>query len=141
EKGRERAVILDDIASGATNIAIGTHALFQEAVVFHDLVLAIVDEQHRFGVHQRLAITAKGNAPDMLVMTATPIPRTLVLTAFGDMDVSKLTEKPAGRQPIRTVTLPLERLDELVGRMVDAVADGQKIYWICPLVEESEEIK
>ncbi|RWD99378.1 MAG: ATP-dependent DNA helicase RecG, partial [Mesorhizobium sp.] len=85
--------------------------------------------------------TAKGDAPDMLVMTATPIPRTLVLTAFGDMDVSKLTEKPAGRQPIRTVTLPLERLDELVGRMHDAVAEGQKIYWICPLVEESEEIK
>ncbi|TIM17294.1 MAG: ATP-dependent DNA helicase RecG, partial [Mesorhizobium sp.] len=83
-------------------------------------VLAVIDEQHRFGVHQRLAITAKGDAPDMLVMTATPIPRTLVLTAFGDMDVSKLTEKPAGRQPIRTVTLPLERLDELVGRMRDA---------------------
>ncbi|TIW77138.1 MAG: ATP-dependent DNA helicase RecG, partial [Mesorhizobium sp.] len=116
-------------------------ALFQETVSFHDLVLAVIDEQHRFGVHQRLAITAKGDAPDMLVMTATPIPRTLVLTAFGDMDVSKLTEKPAGRQPIRTVTLPLERLDELVGRMLDAVADGQKIYWICPLVEESEEIK
>ncbi len=77
----------------------------------------------------------------MLVMTATPIPRTLVLTAFGDMDVSRLTEKPAGRQPIRTVTLPLERLDELVGRIRDAIADGQKVYWICPLVEESEEIK
>ena len=109
--------------------------------MFHDLVLAIVDEQHRFGVHQRLAITAKGNAPDMLVMTATPIPRTLVLTAFGDMDVSKLTEKPAGRQPIQTVTLPLERMGELVERMRRAVAEGQKIYWICPLVEESEEIK
>ncbi|RUV69004.1 ATP-dependent DNA helicase RecG, partial [Mesorhizobium sp. M1A.F.Ca.IN.020.30.1.1] len=128
-------------ASGAIDIVVGTHALFQETVTFHDLVLAVVDEQHRFGVHQRLAITAKGDAPDMLVMTATPIPRTLVLTAFGDMDVSKLTEKPAGRQPIRTVTLPMERLDELVGRMVDAVAEGQKIYWICPLVEESEEIK
>ena len=92
-------------------------------------------------MHQRLAINAKGDAPDMLVMTATPIPRTLVLTAFGDMDVSRLTEKPAGRQPIRTVTLPLERLDQLVGRISDAVADGQKVYWICPLVEESEEIK
>ena len=110
-------------------------------MTFRDLVLAVVDEQHRFGVHQRLAITAKGDAPDMLVMTATPIPRTLVLTAFGDMDVSRLTEKPAGRQPIRTVTLPLDRLDELIGRIADAVAEGQKIYWICPLVEESEEIK
>lgn len=141
EKGRERTETLTGLASGEIDIVVGTHALFQETVAFHDLVLAVVDEQHRFGVHQRLAITAKGDAPDMLVMTATPIPRTLVLTAFGDMDVSKLTEKPAGRQPIRTVTLPLERLDELVGRMRDAVADGQKIYWICPLIEESEEIK
>ncbi|TPK59669.1 ATP-dependent DNA helicase RecG [Mesorhizobium sp. B2-4-19] len=141
EKGRERTETLAGLASGELDIVVGTHALFQETVTFHDLVLAVIDEQHRFGVHQRLAITAKGDAPDMLVMTATPIPRTLVLTAFGDMDVSKLTEKPAGRQPIRTVTLPLERLDELVGRMEDAVAGGQKIYWICPLVEESEEIK
>ncbi|PAQ10375.1 ATP-dependent DNA helicase RecG [Mesorhizobium temperatum] len=141
EKGRERTETLAGLADGEVDIVVGTHALFQETVTFHDLVLAVIDEQHRFGVHQRLAITAKGDAPDMLVMTATPIPRTLVLTAFGDMDVSKLTEKPAGRQPIRTVTLPLERLDELVGRMRDAVADGQKIYWICPLVEESEEIK
>ncbi|TIU73828.1 MAG: ATP-dependent DNA helicase RecG, partial [Mesorhizobium sp.] len=93
---------LAGLASGAIDIVVGTHALFQETVTFHDLVLAVIDEQHRFGVHQRLAITAKGDAPDMLVMTATPIPRTLVLTAFGDMDVSKLTEKPAGRQPIRT---------------------------------------
>ncbi|ANT52114.1 ATP-dependent DNA helicase RecG [Mesorhizobium amorphae] len=141
EKGRERTDTLAGLANGEIDIVVGTHALFQETVTFHDLVFAVVDEQHRFGVHQRLAITAKGDAPDMLVMTATPIPRTLVLTAFGDMDVSKLTEKPVGRQPIRTVTLPLERLDELVGRMLDAVADGQKIYWICPLVEESEEIK
>lgn len=141
EKGRERTDTLAGLASGEIDIVVGTHALFQETVTFHDLVFAVIDEQHRFGVHQRLAITAKGDAPDMLVMTATPIPRTLVLTAFGDMDVSKLTEKPAGRQPIRTVTLPLERLDELVGRMVEAVAGGQKIYWICPLVEESEEIK
>ncbi|WP_027052026.1 ATP-dependent DNA helicase RecG [Mesorhizobium erdmanii] len=141
EKGRERTDTLAGLANGEIDIVVGTHALFQETVTFHDLVLAVIDEQHRFGVHQRLAITAKGDAPDMLVMTATPIPRTLVLTAFGDMDVSKLTEKPAGRQPIRTVTLPLERLDELVARMEDAVAGGQKIYWICPLVEESEEIK
>ncbi|MFC5385751.1 ATP-dependent DNA helicase RecG [Aquamicrobium segne] len=141
EKGRERKQVLEGLDDGSIHIVIGTHALFQESVVFHRLVLAVVDEQHRFGVHQRLAMTAKGDAPDMLVMTATPIPRTLVLTAFGDMDVSRLTEKPAGRQPIRTVTLPLERLSELVGRIRDAVAQGQKIYWICPLVEESEEVK
>jgi ATP-dependent DNA helicase RecG len=141
EKGRERAEILADIASGAIHFVLGTHALFQESVVFHDLALAIIDEQHRFGVHQRLAISAKGEAVDMLVMTATPIPRTLVLTAFGDMDVSRLTEKPAGRRPIQTVTLPLERLGELVERMRKAVAEGQKVYWICPLVEESEEVK
>ena len=141
EKGRDRAETLAGLESGAINIVIGTHALFQEPVKFRDLVFVVVDEQHRFGVHQRLAINAKGDAPDMLVMTATPIPRTLVLTAFGDMDVSRLTEKPAGRQPIRTVTLPLDRLDELIGRIGDAVAAGQKVYWICPLVEESEEIK
>ena len=141
EKGRERGETLAGLADGTIDIVVGTHALFQEAVTFKNLVFAAVDEQHRFGVHQRLAITAKGDAPDMLVMTATPIPRTLVLTAFGDMDTSKLTEKPAGRQPIRTVTLPMERLSELVGRIRDAVAEGQKIYWICPLVEESEEIK
>ena len=141
EKGRERATILEGLASGTVDIVLGTHALFQESVVFHDLALAIVDEQHRFGVHQRLAISAKGGAVDMLVMTATPIPRTLVLTAFGDMDVSRLMEKPAGRRPIQTVTLPLERLPELVERIRSAVADGQKAYWICPLVEESEEVK
>ncbi|MGB3389875.1 MAG: ATP-dependent DNA helicase RecG [Pseudaminobacter sp.] len=141
EKGRERNDILAGLESGAIDLVVGTHALFQETVKFRDLALVVVDEQHRFGVHQRLAITAKGEAPDMLVMTATPIPRTLVLTAFGDMDVSRLTEKPAGRQPIRTITLPLERLDELIGRIGEAVAEGQKIYWICPLVEESEEVK
>ncbi len=139
EKGRERQAVLDGLADGSIHIAVGTHALFQDSVSFRDLALAVVDEQHRFGVHQRLAISAKGDAPDLLVMTATPIPRTLVLTAFGDMEVSRLTEKPAGRRPIRTVTLPMERLGELVGRIRDAVADGQKIYWICPLVEESEE--
>jgi ATP-dependent DNA helicase RecG len=137
-KGREREAVLETIADGSVAIVIGTHALFQESVRFRDLALAVVDEQHRFGVHQRLAISAKGAAPDMLVMTATPIPRTLVLTAFGDMDVSRLTEKPAGRQPIRTVTMPTERLTELIGRLDEAIAEGQKVYWICPLVEESE---
>jgi ATP-dependent DNA helicase RecG len=140
EKGRERADTYAGLAAGDIQMVVGTHALFQEAVAFRDLGLTVVDEQHRFGVHQRLGLTAKGDVPDMLVMTATPIPRTLVLTAFGDMAVSKLTEKPAGRQPIRTVTLADERLDELVHRIRDAVADGQKVYWICPLVEESEEL-
>ncbi|MEK1888657.1 MAG: ATP-dependent DNA helicase RecG [Phyllobacterium sp.] len=138
EKGREREDILDGLRSGAIHIIVGTHALFQEKVAYRDLVLVIVDEQHRFGVHQRLLLTSKGDAPDMLVMTATPIPRTLVLTAFGDMDVSKLTEKPAGRRPITTAILPMERLSELVDRMRTAIGEGQKIYWICPLVEESE---
>jgi ATP-dependent DNA helicase RecG len=141
EKGRERAEILAGIADGSIHFVIGTHALFQDSVAYRNLVLAIVDEQHRFGVHQRLAITAKGDAPDMLVMTATPIPRTLVLSAFGDMDVSRLTEKPAGRRPIQTVTLPVERLSDLVERIGKAVREGQKAYWICPLVEESEEVK
>ncbi|WP_011581042.1 MULTISPECIES: ATP-dependent DNA helicase RecG [Chelativorans] len=141
EKGRERQEILARIASGEVSFVIGTHALFQETVQFHDLVLTIIDEQHRFGVHQRLAINAKGDAPDMLVMTATPIPRTLVLSAFGDMDVSRLTEKPAGRKPIRTVTMPTDRLDELIERLQNAIVEGQKIYWICPLVEESDAIE
>jgi ATP-dependent DNA helicase RecG len=138
DKPRERAASLAAIASGEASIVIGTHALFQESVQFHDLRLTVVDEQHRFGVHQRLALGAKGEAPDMLVMTATPIPRTLVLTAFGDMDVSRLTEKPAGRRPISTVSLPVTRLSELVERIRAAVQAGQKAYWICPLVEESE---
>lgn len=138
-KGRERTELLERISSGAAQIIIGTHALFQDAVVYANLTLAVVDEQHRFGVHQRLRLTAKGTAPHMLVMTATPIPRTLVLAAFGDMDVSKLTEKPAGRQPIATVTIPDERLDEIVDRLRAALIEGKKAYWICPLVEDSEE--
>ena len=139
EKGRDRSDVLAGLADGSIAIVVGTHALFQETVTYRNLALAVVDEQHRFGVHQRLAITAKGEAPDMLVMTATPIPRTLVLAAFGDMDVSRLTEKPAGRRPIRTVTLPDDRLDELVGRIGETIATGGKAYWICPLVEENGE--
>ncbi|MGH0362662.1 ATP-dependent DNA helicase RecG [Sinorhizobium meliloti] len=138
-KGKERDAILERIASGETQLVIGTHALFQDAVIYRQLVLAVVDEQHRFGVHQRLRLTAKGISPHMLVMTATPIPRTLVLAAFGDMDVSKLTEKPAGRKPIQTVTIPNERTDEIVERLDAALRQGKKAYWICPLVEESEE--
>ncbi|MCA1365871.1 ATP-dependent DNA helicase RecG [Bradyrhizobium sp. BRP14] len=138
-KGKERDAILERIASGETQMVIGTHALFQDAVNYRQLVLAVVDEQHRFGVHQRLRLTAKGISPHMLVMTATPIPRTLVLAAFGDMDVSKLTEKPAGRKPIQTVTIPTERTDEVIDRLDAALGQGKKAYWICPLVEESEE--
>jgi ATP-dependent DNA helicase RecG len=137
-KGRERDAIVERIASGEAQIVIGTHALFQDSVSYKSLMMAVVDEQHRFGVHQRLRLTAKGISPHMLVMTATPIPRTLVLAAFGDMDVSKLTEKPAGRKPIQTVTVPTERIGDIVGRLRGAVAEGKKAYWICPLVEESD---
>ncbi len=138
-KGKERREIEERIASGEAQIVIGTHALFQDSVSYKNLVLAVVDEQHRFGVHQRLRLTAKGISPHMLVMTATPIPRTLVLAAFGDMDVSKLTEKPAGRKPIQTVTIPTERIGDIVARLKSALSEGKKAYWICPLVEESEE--
>ena len=139
-KGKERDAILERIASGETRMVIGTHALFQDTVSYKELTLAVVDEQHRFGVHQRLRLTAKGISPHMLVMTATPIPRTLVLAAFGDMDVSKLTEKPAGRKPIQTVTIPTERVDDIVDRLDAALREGKKAYWICPLVEESEAV-
>ncbi len=140
EKGKERAAIQQKLASGEIDILIGTHALFQSAIEFANLGLGIIDEQHRFGVHQRLALSAKGADADILVMTATPIPRTLVLTFFGDMDVSKLTEKPAGRQKIQTNAVSLERLDQVAERIKIAIAGGQKAYWICPLVEESEEL-
>ena len=140
ERGRERAAILEQIALGDTHMLVGTHALFQEEVEFRDLALAIVDEQHRFGVHQRLALARKGEAVDVLVMTATPIPRTLVLTYFGDMDVSELREKPAGRRPIDTRTIPLNRIDEVVEAVGRALVAGHRVYWVCPLVEESENI-
>jgi ATP-dependent DNA helicase RecG len=138
ERGRERTGVLDRLAAGEIDLLVGTHALFQDEVGFHDLALAIVDEQHRFGVHQRLALAHKGEAVDVLVMTATPIPRTLVLTAFGDMDSSELKEKPAGRLPIDTRTVPLDRLDEVMGAVGRALSEGRRIYWVCPLVEESE---
>ncbi|WP_131836318.1 ATP-dependent DNA helicase RecG [Ancylobacter aquaticus] len=138
EKGRARAELLARLAAGEIDFVIGTHALFQEGVAFRELALAIVDEQHRFGVHQRLALAAKGDAVDVLVMTATPIPRTLVLTYFGDMDSSELREKPAGRQPIDTRAIPSDRIDEVVARLGRALEEGRRAYWICPLVEESE---
>ncbi len=138
DKGKARQGLLDRLAAGEIDILLGTHALFQEGVAFRDLGLAVIDEQHRFGVHQRLDLAAKGQAIDMLVMTATPIPRTLMLTAYGDMDVSRLDEKPPGRQPIDTRVLPLARLDEVVGGVQRAIAGGARVYWVCPLVEESE---
>ncbi len=137
DKGSARAKRLAEIASGEVDIVIGTHALFQKDVAFRDLGLAVVDEQHRFGVHQRLTLGAKGAEAHMLVMTATPIPRTLLLTAYGDMDVSRLTEKPAGRLPVETRVMPLSRLDEVVAAVGRAIERGAKVYWVCPLVEES----
>jgi ATP-dependent DNA helicase RecG len=141
EKGKIRDEIVARIASGETQIVIGTHALFQDDVMFHDLGLAVIDEQHRFGVHQRLALQAKaGGATDLLVMTATPIPRTLALTVYGDMDVSKLNEKPAGRLPIDTRVIPLSRMEEVVEGLSRSMAQGNRAYWVCPLVEESEAV-
>jgi ATP-dependent DNA helicase RecG len=140
ERGTSRDVLLRALAGGEVQLLVGTHAVFQDDVTFKDLALAVVDEQHRFGVHQRLALAGKGVATDVLVMTATPIPRTLVLTYFGDMDVSELREKPAGRQPIETVAVELDRLQEVVEAVQRAVESGARAYWICPLVEESEEV-
>jgi ATP-dependent DNA helicase RecG len=140
EKGKTREVLLEGLRSGETRIAVGTHALFQEGVEFRDLGLAVIDEQHRFGVEQRAALSAKGKGVDILAMTATPIPRTLMLAAYGDMEHSRLTEKPAGRQPIITRTVPLARLEEVVAGVDRALAGGAKVYWICPLVEESEQV-
>lgn len=138
-KGKARKEALAKLASGETRIVIGTHALFQDDVEFHDLGLAVVDEQHRFGVHQRIALSDKGPArADILVMTATPIPRTLTLTYYGDMDLSLLKEKPPGRQPITTRALPLERLPEVVDGVGRAIRSGARVYWVCPLVEESD---
>jgi ATP-dependent DNA helicase RecG len=139
-KGSARSAVMDDIASGAVQIIVGTHALFQKEVEFRDLAFAVIDEQHRFGVHQRLELASKGDGSDMLVMTATPIPRTLTLTAYGDMDVSRLDEKPPGRMPVDTRLVNLERLDEIVGGIQRAVKNGAKVYWVCPLVEDSEVI-
>src|SRR4051812_19470700 len=138
ERGRERSNILERLAAGEIHLLVGTHALFQDDVAFHDLALAIVDEQHRFGVHQRLALARKGEAVDVLVMTATPIPRTLVLTYFGDMDISELREKPAGRQPIDTRAIALDRLNEVVDAVGRGIEREERVYWVCPLVAESE---
>jgi len=140
ERGRDRTRILEALKDGDIDILIGTHALFQEAIQFRDLGLVVIDEQHRFGVHQRLALQAKGTGTgaELLVMTATPIPRTLLLTSYGDMDVSRLDEKPPGRKPVLTRTVPLERLDEVIDGVARAIEEGAQVYWVCPLVAESE---
>jgi len=137
-RGAERQVMLDRIADGSLKLVVGTHALFQDEVKFNDLGLAVVDEQHRFGVNERLRLSDKGRGVDILVMTATPIPRTLSLTAYGDMDVSQLTDKPAGRSPIDTRLVNMDRLDEVIEGMKRLLDKGGQAYWVCPLVAESE---
>jgi ATP-dependent DNA helicase RecG len=139
ERGSPRREVLAALASGRAPIAIGTHALFQEGVAFADLGLVVIDEQHRFGVQQRMELLAKGAACDLLVMTATPIPRTLVLSLYGDMAVSELREKPPGRQEVRTRALPLSRLEEVLAAAARALARDERLYWVCPLIGAGEE--
>ena len=138
DKGKDRLAKLQALHTGLTDILIGTHAVFQSDVAFCDLRLVVVDEQHRFGVRQRLELGRKGDRPDVLVMTATPIPRSLALAQYGDMDVSVLDEKPPGRQPITTAMVSTERIQEVLGHLRAAIKTGQQAYWVCPLVEESE---
>ena len=144
EKGRARTELLERLAAGKIDILVGTHALFQTDVHFQDLAFAVIDEQHRFGVHQRLALQAKGGpgaagrGAGVLVMTATPIPRTLLMTHYGDLDVSKLTEKPAGRKPVVTKSLPVDAIERLIERLRVQLGEGAQIYWVCPLIESSE---
>ncbi|MCF8475205.1 MAG: ATP-dependent DNA helicase RecG [Emcibacter sp.] len=141
DKGKARAMLLDQLHTGEIDIIVGTHALFQKDVIYHDLAFVVIDEQHRFGVEQRMALSQKGPkniAMDVLTMTATPIPRTLTLTVYGDMDVSRLYEKPPGRKPVDTRTIPLNRLGEVVQAIGRAINAGTRVFWICPLVEESE---
>jgi ATP-dependent DNA helicase RecG len=137
-KGKSRTQILEDLKKGNIQILIGTHALFQDEVVYRDLGLVVVDEQHRFGVQQRLSLSNKGTHTDMLVMTATPIPRTLVLTSYGDMDYSKIDQLPAGRKPVDTRVLPISKLTETIAALKRKLDEGNRAYWVCPLVEESE---
>lgn len=139
-KPSERSATHAAIGAGEVDVVVGTHALVQNDLAFRDLGIAVVDEQHRFGVQQRLALGAKGEAVDVLVMTATPIPRTLALTAFGDMDSSALDEKPPGRTPVSTRVLPAARIGEIVAALQRALAQGARAYWVCPLVEENEEL-
>ncbi|NRA28723.1 MAG: ATP-dependent DNA helicase RecG [Parvularculaceae bacterium] len=140
DKGQERAAKLRALEEGYVQLAVGTHAVFSEDVAFHDLGLAIIDEQHRFGVQQRLKLQEKGRGTDVLVMTATPIPRTLALTAYGDMDVSQIREKPPGRKPVDTRAIPLARLADVVEGVARAIDAGGQVYWVCPLVEANEQL-
>ena len=140
--GRSRAgprrSTLAALAAGALPVIVGTHALFQDRVAFADLRLAVIDEQHRFGVEQRLALAGKGRDVHTLAMTATPIPRTLLMTAYGDLDTSRLDEKPPGRKPVETRVLRMEQIDRVVERIGAAIDTGRRAYWVCPLVEESD---
>ncbi len=138
DKGKERAGKLAALKCGDISVLVGTHAVFQKDVEFHDLRLAVIDEQHRFGVRQRLELGRKGLLADVLVMTATPIPRSLSLAQYGDMDVSVLDEKPPGRKPIKTALVSTARIDEVIVRLQAVMAEGRQCYWVCPLVEESE---
>ena len=142
--GKARAKVLAEVANGEAKVVVGTHALMQDAVVFQDLALAIVDEQHRFGVHQRLALRDKGaggnSVPHQLVMTATPIPRTLAMSEYADLDVSAIDELPPGRTPVQTVALNADRRPELIERIALACSEGRQVYWVCTLIEESEEL-
>ncbi len=140
DKASERRATLDGLASGAIHIAIGTHALVQDEVAFADLGIAVIDEQHRFGVHQRLTLADKGDGVDVLAMTATPIPRTLALAYFGDMELSSLREKPPGASPIDTRAVNVERIDEVVAGLARAIKTGARVYWVCPLVDGSEDV-
>jgi ATP-dependent DNA helicase RecG len=137
-KGKERSRLLRGLADGTLRIVVGTHALFQDAVAYNDLALAVIDEQHRFGVNQRLTLGAKGEMTDVLIMTATPIPRTLLLTQWGEMEVSRLTDKPAGRQPIRTTLHALGSMPTVLDAIARKLDEGAQVYWVCPLVAESE---
>ena len=138
DKGNSRRNKLADLKEGRTNVIIGTHALFQADVVFQDLRFAVVDEQHRFGVNQRLELGKKGSVVDLLIMTATPIPRSLALAQYGDMDISIIKQKPPGRKPINTALISDVRIDEVVDKLKKSIAKGAQAYWVCPLIEESE---
>ncbi|MBI3452024.1 MAG: ATP-dependent DNA helicase RecG [Rhodospirillales bacterium] len=140
DKGKARQAALAGLAAGGIKLIVGTHALLEEDVDFADLGFAVIDEQHRFGVHQRLGLAGKGKGVDVLVMTATPIPRTLMLCSYGDMEASRLTEKPPGRQPVDTRVVPLNRIDEVVDGVDRQLAKGARAFWVCPLVEESEAV-
>lgn len=140
DKGKARTALLERLASGDVPLAVGTHALFQDDIAFKDLALAVVDEQHRFGVHQRMLLADKGQAVDVLLMTATPIPRTLMLAAYGDLDESQLRDKPAGRKKVVTTTASVERLEDAIAGVRRQIDSGGKVFWVCPLVEESETV-